>query len=198
LAGLGTIVKHAIAAPSGFETEIINNALSLGADRLQLPPNGVLIVHLIPPLANELQALERVTQRAGADATPIIVISDDLDEAAIRGLLRLGVVDWLPVASAANEINAAFRRAMAKAEPDEQAQAGRWPRPSRTSKHKVGRARWRSWRPLAGLARRRSRLPHWRFGGGLDPPPGKRVALWISIFKMGQSRITSTSNAGWI
>ena len=69
-AGLGTIVKHAVAAPSGFETEIINNALSLGADRLQVPPNGVLIVHLIPPLANELQALERVTQRAGADATP--------------------------------------------------------------------------------------------------------------------------------
>mgnify|MGYP001811980582 FL=1 len=123
-AGLGNVVKNAIAAPSGFETEIVDNALSLGAERLQLPPNGVLIVHLAQPLANELQALERVTQRAGAAATPIIVISDHLDEAAIRALLRLGVVDWLPVQSAANEINAAFRRAMAKAEPDQQAQSG--------------------------------------------------------------------------
>jgi pilus assembly protein CpaE len=71
---------------------------------------AVLIADLAGDRDAAIDALARL--RAGGYAGAIITISDDLDEPAVRGLLRLSVSDWLPASTPTEEIVNACEQAM--------------------------------------------------------------------------------------
>src|SRR5215510_6414519 len=69
-----------------------------------------LIADLESDLAEAIAAIESLRQSGFAGA--IITLSEMLDEASVRGLLRLNVTDWLPAAAPAEAILQACQRAM--------------------------------------------------------------------------------------
>jgi len=81
---------------------------------------SILIVDLEQDRDNAIAAMRAL--RANGFAGAIITISDDLDEPAVRGLLRLSVSDWLPGNTPTDEIVMACEQALtaleAKSEQD--------------------------------------------------------------------------------
>jgi pilus assembly protein CpaE len=74
----------------------------------------VLVVDLTQDRDAAIAALE--TLRASGYTGAIITISYDLDEPAVRGLLRLSVSDWLPCNASTDEIVGACAQALSKLE----------------------------------------------------------------------------------
>jgi pilus assembly protein CpaE len=74
----------------------------------------VLVVDLTQDRDAAISALD--TLRVSGYAGAIITISHDLDEPAVRGLLRLSVSDWLPGNASTDEIVGACGQALSKLE----------------------------------------------------------------------------------
>jgi pilus assembly protein CpaE len=70
---------------------------------------SILIVDLQEDLASAIAAIESMRDNGFTGA--IITLSDTLDEASIRGLLRLNVTDWLPGTAPTQDIIDACNRA---------------------------------------------------------------------------------------
>jgi pilus assembly protein CpaE len=73
---------------------------------------SVLIVDLPTNCDASIAALTAL--RASGFAGSIVAISDDLDEVAVRGMLRLSVADWLPSETPAAEVVRACEQALAQ------------------------------------------------------------------------------------
>jgi pilus assembly protein CpaE len=90
---------------AGIESSLSEAGPQFGA---RLQPT-ILIADLQGDLGEAIMAIEGVRQSGFAGA--IITVSESLDEASVRGLLRLHVTDWLPVDADADVIFQACQRA---------------------------------------------------------------------------------------
>lgn len=73
---------------------------------------SVLIVDLQTDCDASISALADL--RSGGFSGAVVAISGDLDEAAVRGMLRLSVADWLPSDTSAAEVARACEQALAQ------------------------------------------------------------------------------------
>jgi pilus assembly protein CpaE len=90
---------------AGIESSLSEAGPQFGA---RLQPT-ILIADLQGDLGEAIVAIERVRQSGFTGA--IITVSESLDEASVRGLLRLHVTDWLPIDADAEVIFQACQRA---------------------------------------------------------------------------------------
>jgi pilus assembly protein CpaE len=102
-------LKEAFAA-SRFRLTSVDSGLAQHRSRLGAGMRpGILIADLQGDLNEAISAIENLRESGYSGA--IITMSETLDEASVRGLLRLQVTDWLPADAAADAVIQACERA---------------------------------------------------------------------------------------